>query len=329
MTVSGMFNSWCSSSVSEHSAEGNKTHSCTCKLIKAYPLQKEGVGTCADNSVEKDLPRYSREITIRSESEDLKPTVGDLNAISEIAEEGYKTEEIYGSETNALEEKRVWEFQCDSKETGKGKLVLTCSQDERLGCRVTGGSLEILEGRKLRESVKYQHSLLPFSCGKLVSSVIAFAILLQFVSSAVSAHVHTGIDMCEPIEIPMCVGMPYNMTRMPNHLHHSTQENARLAIEPYGELVKQNCSADILFFLCAMFAPICTPHFQKDAIPPCRSVCERSRRGCEPLMNKYNFSWPDDLDCKRLPEYDKGVCVSPEAIVSSMPEGKNCRKQLF
>lgn len=153
----------------------------------------------------------------------------------------------------------------------------------------------------------------------LVLVGITHSITVQVAGSS-----HRGLDMCEPIEIPLCMGMPYNMTRMPNHLHHSTQENARLAIEPYGELVKQNCSADLLFFLCAMFAPICTPHFQKEAIPPCRSVCERSRQGCEPLMNKYNFSWPDDLDCNLLPEYDKGVCVSPEAIVSSMPEdGKN------
>lgn len=132
---------------------------------------------------------------------------------------------------------------------------------------------------------------------------------------------HQGLDMCEPIEIPLCANMPYNMTRMPNHLHHSTQENARLAIEPYGELVKQNCSSDILFFLCAMFAPICTPHFQKEAIPPCRSVCERSRQGCEPLINKHNYSWPSYLECDLLPEYEKGVCVSPEAIVSSIPTG--------
>lgn len=153
--------------------------------------------------------------------------------------------------------------------------------------------------------------------------VVVILSVIHTVPVRVLASPHRGLDMCEPIEIPLCAGMPYNMTRMPNHLHHSTQENARLAIEPYGELLKQNCSADLLFFLCAMFAPICTPHFQKDAIPPCRSVCERSRRGCEPLMNKYNFSWPQDLDCNLLPEYDKGVCVSPEAIVSSMPTENN------
>lgn len=155
------------------------------------------------------------------------------------------------------------------------------------------------------------------------SVIFTILSIVHIVTVRVSGTSHKGLDMCEPIDIPLCAGMPYNMTRMPNHLHHSTQENARLAIEPYGELVKQNCSADLLFFLCAMFAPICTPHFQKEAIPPCRSVCERSRRGCEPLMNSYNFSWPEDLDCSELPEYDKGVCVSPEAIVSSMPTENN------
>lgn len=151
------------------------------------------------------------------------------------------------------------------------------------------------------------------------TAIFTLLTVVHIVAVRVSGATHKGLDMCEPIDIPLCAGMPYNMTRMPNHLHHSTQENARLAIEPYGELVKQNCSVDLLFFLCAMFAPICTPHFQTEAIPPCRSVCQRSKHGCEPLMNSHNFSWPEDLDCSLLPEYDKGVCVSPEAIVSSVP----------
>ena len=154
---------------------------------------------------------------------------------------------------------------------------------------------------------------------------LAFILIVQLLhvpDSLSSSLRRNKIDMCERIDIPMCRGMPYNMTRMPNHMHHSTQENARLAMEPYGELLKQNCSEDLLFFLCAMFVPICTPHFQKEAIPPCRAVCEKSRPGCEPLMKEYNFSWPDALDCDQLPEYDKGVCVAPEAIVSSVPPGR-------
>lgn len=38
---------------------------------------------------------------------------------------------------------------------------------------------------------------------------------------------------CEDIKIPMCQMMPYNRTRLPNLLHHSTQENAQLAIEQF------------------------------------------------------------------------------------------------
>uniref|UniRef100_A0A9L0K9J5 Secreted frizzled related protein 4 n=2 Tax=Equus asinus TaxID=9793 RepID=A0A9L0K9J5_EQUAS len=125
---------------------------------------------------------------------------------------------------------------------------------------------------------------------------------------------------CEAVRIPMCRHMPWNITRMPNHLHHSTQENAILAIEQYEELVDVNCSAVLRFFLCAMYAPICTLEFLHDPIKPCKSVCQRARDDCEPLMKMYNHSWPESLACEELPVYDRGVCISPEAIVTDLPE---------
>ena len=133
---------------------------------------------------------------------------------------------------------------------------------------------------------------------------------------------HSG-DVCEPIDIPICKRMPYNMTRMPNLLHHSSQENAKLAIEQFQQLIDQNCSDVLQFFLCAMYAPICTVNFQHEPIPPCRSVCERARAGCEHIVNIHNVSWPEYLDCSRLPRYDRGVCDSPEAIVSSTKITRN------
>lgn len=75
------------------------------------------------------------------------------------------------------------------------------------------------------------------------------------------------------------------------------------------------CSPDLLFFLCAMYAPICTIDFQHEPIKPCKAVCERAKAGCEPVMKRYNHSWPDNLACSELPLYDRGVCISPEAIV--------------
>lgn len=130
---------------------------------------------------------------------------------------------------------------------------------------------------------------------------------------------------CEPVRIPMCRHMPWNLTRMPNHLHHSTQENAVLAIEQFEELVGANCSAELRFFLCAMYAPICALEFLHDPVRPCRSVCQRARAGCEPLVRAYNHSWPDSLACDELPVYDRGVCISPEAIVTDLPDGERAR----
>ncbi|KAL0963702.1 hypothetical protein UPYG_G00309770 [Umbra pygmaea] len=122
---------------------------------------------------------------------------------------------------------------------------------------------------------------------------------------------------CEPIRIPLCKSMPWNMTKMPNHLHHSTQANAVLAIEQFEGLLGTQCSPDLLFFLCAMYAPICTIDFQHDPIKPCKSVCERAKCGCEPVMKRYNHTWPESLACEDLPVYDRGVCISPEAIVKA------------
>ncbi|KAF3843693.1 hypothetical protein F7725_002542 [Dissostichus mawsoni] len=34
-------------------------------------------------------------------------------------------------------------------------------------------------------------------------------------------------------------------------------------------------------------------------------------------MKRYNHSWPDSLSCSELPLYDRGVCISPEAIVKA------------
>ncbi|XP_005745594.1 secreted frizzled-related protein 3 [Pundamilia nyererei] len=122
---------------------------------------------------------------------------------------------------------------------------------------------------------------------------------------------------CETVRIPLCRSMPWNMTKMPNHLHHSTQDNAVLAIEQFEGLLGTGCSPDLLFFLCAMYAPICTIDFQHEPIKPCKAVCERAKLGCEPVMKRYNHSWPDNLACSELPLYDRGVCISPEAIVKA------------
>ncbi len=54
------------------------------------------------------------------------------------------------------------------------------------------------------------------------------------------------------------------------------------------------------FFLCSLYTPICLEDYRKP-LPPCRSVCERAKAGCAPLMRQYGFPWPDRMRCDLLP----------------------------
>ncbi|XP_026733983.1 frizzled-2 isoform X2 [Trichoplusia ni] len=105
---------------------------------------------------------------------------------------------------------------------------------------------------------------------------------------------------CQEITIPMCRGIGYNLTSFPNALDHDTQEEAGLEVHQYWPLVEIKCSADLKFFLCSVYTPICIEDYAKP-LPACRSVCERARAGCAPLMQKYGFQWPERMACERLP----------------------------
>ncbi|GBP33549.1 Frizzled-2 [Eumeta japonica] len=73
-----------------------------------------------------------------------------------------------------------------------------------------------------------------------------------------------------------------------------------LQVHQYWPLVEIKCSADLKFFLCSVYTPICIEDYAKP-LPACRSVCERARDGCAPLMQKYGFKWPERMACERLP----------------------------
>lgn len=110
---------------------------------------------------------------------------------------------------------------------------------------------------------------------------------------------------CEPITIPLCKEIQYNETIMPNILGHTKQEDAGLEVHQFFPLVKVQCSPFLKFFLCSVYVPVCT--VIDKALPPCRSMCEVARSGCESLMNKFGFQWPESLDCAQFPT--GGLCV--------------------
>ncbi|NWS40775.1 FZD8 protein, partial [Probosciger aterrimus] len=106
---------------------------------------------------------------------------------------------------------------------------------------------------------------------------------------------------CQEITVPLCKGIGYNYTYMPNQFNHDTQDEAGLEVHQFWPLVEIQCSSDLRFFLCSMYTPICLEDYKKP-LPPCRSVCERAKAGCAPLMRQYGFAWPDRMRCDRLPE---------------------------
>ncbi|MBN3294829.1 FZD8 protein, partial [Amia calva] len=105
---------------------------------------------------------------------------------------------------------------------------------------------------------------------------------------------------CQEIAVPLCRGIGYNYTYMPNQFNHDTQDEAGLEVHQFWPLVEIQCSPDLKFFLCSMYTPICLEDYKKP-LPPCRSVCERARAGCAPLMRQYGFPWPDRMKCDLLP----------------------------
>ncbi|XP_075887153.1 frizzled-5 [Nelusetta ayraudi] len=148
--------------------------------------------------------------------------------------------------------------------------------------------------RRARSRLLYLHPL------------AAMLLLLQYPGSASGASKDL---VCEPITVPMCKGIGYNLTYMPNQFNHDTQEEVGLEVHQFWPLVRISCSPDMLFFLCSMYTPICLQDYRKP-LPPCRSVCERAKRGCSPLMSQYGFDWPERMSCENLPQAgDDVLCM--------------------
>lgn len=100
---------------------------------------------------------------------------------------------------------------------------------------------------------------------------------------------------CEPIRITFCQGLSYRHTVMPNELGHSNQEDAGMEIHQFYPLVKVQCSPELQELLCSVYTPKCV---NGTARPPCKTTCVTAKQGCEPLMNKFGFSWPSLLPCE-------------------------------
>lgn len=147
-------------------------------------------------------------------------------------------------------------------------------------------------------------------------------LVVMAAAAAFAAGIDTsryGTNKCERITIPMCIGIGYNTTRMPNVLGHTTQEDAAPLIHEFQPLVRQGCDEHLLFFLCSLFAPMCSPQVDF-AIPACRPMCVKVRNNCEPLIEQFSFKWPTSMDCNQLPQVFKNkiLCMNPPGLTDGM-----------
>ena len=61
-------------------------------------------------------------------------------------------------------------------------------------------------------------------------------------------------------------------------------------------------------------------------LPACRSVCERAKLGCLPVMQKYGFEWPKRMSCSKLPEYGgPELCMDAQAQDPRLSAGGDTR----
>lgn len=98
----------------------------------------------------------------------------------------------------------------------------------------------------------------------------------------------------------MCQGVGYNATGMPNLGDQDRQNDALITLRSFQPLIDYGCSAQLKFFLCSVYVPMCTDKVA-NPIGPCRSLCEKVRSKCYPVLQGFGFRWPLTLNCSRFP----------------------------
>jgi secreted frizzled-related protein 5 len=117
-----------------------------------------------------------------------------------------------------------------------------------------------------------------------------------------------GIQQQKCIDIPqnmsLCKSIGYSQMRLPNLLDHDTVREVTQQASSWVPLLGIRCHPDTKLFLCSLFSPVCLDR----PIWPCRTLCQAVKNGCEALMLKYGFPWPEMLRCDKFP-LDNDLCI--------------------
>jgi hypothetical protein len=125
----------------------------------------------------------------------------------------------------------------------------------------------------------------------------------------------TPTERCERVtDVAICADVPWNYTRFPNMRGHANLEEANRELEQFRQLIETNCSGGIVILLCSIYTPFCTEDNSEEVLfPPCMSLCQYVRDGCEPVFNQRagGLHWPDHLNCDN---YDSDLCFGPSDL---------------
>lgn len=131
-------------------------------------------------------------------------------------------------------------------------------------------------------------------------------------------------NQCVDVKAKICQQLDpenYLYTSFPNFMNHTSQFTATKELENYLPVIVSGCSNALQMFLCSLYIPICNPNVGK-RIPPCKSLCQAARQGCEPLLNSAHIRWPSSMECHHFPDENSGeLCVSlpnPQPSVQSV-----------
>ncbi|XP_028919200.1 frizzled-6 [Ornithorhynchus anatinus] len=140
--------------------------------------------------------------------------------------------------------------------------------------------------------------------------------LAFFVTCGALSLIHGhSLFTCEPIIVPRCVKMAYNMTFFPNLMGHYDQDMAAVRMAPFLLLANLHCSPNVDTFLCSAFVPACKEQIQ--IVPPCRKFCEQVYSDCKHMMDTFGITWPEELECSRLRYCDE--TVSDTSVLPTKP----------
>lgn len=155
------------------------------------------------------------------------------------------------------------------------------------------------------------------------ASFVRFLVAVVILAMILVVTPCRGQQRCSPLTIPFCQGLSYNSTI----LNPTMQQRVSRELSRFSPLMKIACSDDLAFFLCSMFAPICT--LSQTPTLPCRSLCNSVRRDCEDPLKTIGFTWPEPLNCDNFPDRDgKDFCVvipdktTPQPPVTERAKGE-------